>query len=83
VNSPKQTLKDEISALSFAAVETNLYLDGHPNDKDALRYYKDTVRALSEKTAAYEKEYGPLLAASSTGEKEFLWSTTPWPWQEV
>ncbi len=82
MNREKEALRDEISALSFAAVETNLYLDGHPGDKDALRYFKDTVRALEEKTAAYEKQYGPLFAKSSLGETKFLWSTTPWPWQE-
>ena len=82
MNRERNTELDALSALSFAALETNLYLDGHPNDEGALRYFRDTVRALNEKTAAYEKQNGPLFATSDGNENQFLWATTPWPWQE-
>ncbi len=74
-------LYEEIAALSFCAVEANLYLDGHPNDREALLYLTETVKKLNEKRALYEQKYGPLTAENSSG-KQFLWSTTPWPWQE-
>ena len=37
MNSRKNNM---LHALSFALVETVLYLDGHPNDRRALEYYE-------------------------------------------
>ena len=49
-----------LQALSFALVETALYLDGHPNDKKAIGYY-DKIK--NEYKTALEK-YEMQLAES-------------------
>ena len=53
--------KDRLHALSFALVETALYLDGHPKDKRALEYYEKV-----------SKEYKAELKAGVMAKKEKL-----------
>ena len=38
--SAKEKLLSEIRALSFALVETNLYLDSYPENAEALAYFR-------------------------------------------
>ena len=79
----KEKLLTEIRALSFALVETNLYLDSYPNDKEALAYFRrvrDELRALTD---SYEKTYGPLTVMGTKATDGWDWVSTPWPWEEV
>ena len=77
----KEKLMAEIRALSFALVETNLYLDVYPEEAEALAYFRRVRDELAKKTAAYEKAYGPLTAMGATAEGKWDWVTTPWPWE--
>ena len=79
--SDKNRLLAEIRALSFALVETNLYLDSYPENSDALAYFRKVRRELAEKTAAYEAAYGPLTVMGALAEGSWDWITTPWPWE--
>ena len=69
-----------IQQYSFALVECNLFLDSHPNNRDALEYFEEVKRMLAEYTEAYEENYGPLTVFGSD-EKSFDWVNTPWPWE--
>lgn len=80
-HSDKARLLAEIRALSFALVETNLYLDSYPEDREALAYFRKLRRELAEKTAAYEAAYGPLTVMGATAEGSWDWVRTPWPWE--
>ena len=80
-NKTQEELLRDITRLSFAALETNLYLDTHPTNKKALSYFKKTKDALNILTKEYETAYGPLTANGCENEKEWLWSTQKWPWQ--
>jgi len=73
-------LKDKLKAVSFALYETVLYLDGHPDDKDALDYYNKLIDELEEVTEQYEKKYGPLTIWGNEGDR-WSWVNTPWPWE--
>lgn len=77
----KEMLMKEIAKLSFAALETNLYLDGHPENKEGIKYFDNMSKELKGKIEEYEREYGPLTAMGSKNDKEWLWSTQKWPWQ--
>lgn len=79
--SDKNRLLAEIRALSFALVETNLYLDSYPENSDALAYFRKVRRELAEKTAAYEAAYGPLTVMGALAEGSWDWVSTPWPWE--
>lgn len=71
-----------IMAEEFTAIDLNLYLDTHPEDRKALADYYETVRKLEELKAQYEMRYGPLTAVGRTP-SEYLWHWVdePWPWE--
>ncbi len=77
----KEKLMSEIRALSFALVETNLYLDSYPEDKEALAYFRRVREELAMKTEAYERAYGPLTVMGTNAAKSWEWVETPWPWE--
>ena len=77
----KEKLLADIRALSFALVEVNLFLDSHPEDSEALAYFRrvrDELRAL---TAAYENAHGPLTVMGATAKGSWDWVAAPWPWE--
>ena len=76
----KEKLLAEIRALSFALVETNLYLDSYPENAEALAYFGRLQEELQQKTEAYEKAYGPLTVMGANTKKGWEWVATPWPW---
>ena len=69
----------KIMALSFAINDLNLYLDLHPDNKEALDLFKKYVEEKRECTKEYTKTYGPLTVTKVTGSK-FNWIDSPWPW---
>lgn len=79
-NISKKELMMMIQQYSFALVECNLFLDSHPNNREALEYFEKVKRMLAECTEAYEENYGPLTVFGSSGEP-WQWVSTPWPWE--
>lgn len=69
----------EIMKVSFALIETALYLDTHPDDQIALGLHNDYSKRYSEIVNMYEMRYTPL---SYTGSSKDYWSyvNSPWPW---
>ena len=49
-----------IDRVSFAVVEMNLYLDTHPEDEDALAFFREKVELRKEALKQYAEQYGPL-----------------------
>ena len=49
----KDELMRKIQALSFAKVESELYLDTHPDSEMALNYYRDILSKLDEAMTEY------------------------------
>ena len=76
----KEELMREIQALSFAKVETELYLDTHPDNLTALEYYKDTISKLDEVMEKYQNKFGPIFAESAAN-NGWIWVKQKWPWQ--
>ena len=50
-----------IDQVSFAVVEMNLYLDTHPEDEDALAFFREKVELRKEALKQYAEQYGPLM----------------------
>ncbi len=72
----------EIQELEFTAIDLNLYLDTHPDDKQALDLYNSVVPQLRQRIEAYEKIYGPLFNyGMSTSQHPWQWINSPWPWE--
>lgn len=72
----------KIQAVSFSAIDLNLYLDTHPCDQEALGHYNALCEQLACLKAAYEQIYGPLMSfGESPSPYPWRWVQEPWPWQ--
>jgi spore coat protein JB len=76
----REELMKRIHALSFAMTEAQLFLDTHPECRDALTYFRDTRDQLDTLMTEYQNKYGPLFADMTVGDK-WNWVDGPWPWQ--
>lgn len=76
----RDELMDKIHALSFAMTEAQLFLDTHPDCRDALMYFKKSREELDTAMTEYQNKYGPLFADMTLGDK-WTWVDGPWPWQ--
>lgn len=73
----------ELSRMSFAAHEINLYLDLNPNDISMIRLFNDYRKKSNELMKEYESKYGPLnIMSDSLEQTPFTWEKSPWPWED-
>jgi len=81
----RSRLMQEIGILCFVTVELGLYLDTHPDDREAMRYFHYYTALKNEKSDLYNQKFGPLTLSdvkdSKDCENEFLWTVQPWPWE--
>lgn len=77
----RDLLLKQLSALDFMAVDLHLYLDTHPNDRNALVMYNNVVTQADVLRQNYERQYGPLFSYRSIGGYPWNWINNPWPWQ--
>ena len=75
----KSELMTKIQKLAFAKVEAELFLDTHPECRQALEYFKEVVKNLKEATEEYSAKYGPITSAGVEGDK-WTWADGAWPW---
>lgn len=82
VDCERTKLLRKIQELCFAVHESELYLDTHPNDKDAAVYRSGVMAEVEKLTKEYENKFGPLTvrAAEMCG-GEWNWLSDPWPWE--
>ena len=64
-----------IDQVSFAVVEMNLYLDTHPEDEDALAFFREKVELRKEALKQYAEQYDPLTidTANDRMSRSFEW----------
>ena len=72
-----------VDQVSFAVVEMNLYLDTHPEDEDALAFFREKVELRKEALKQYAEQYDPLTidTANDRMSRSFEWVMQPWPWE--
>ncbi|WP_105619954.1 spore coat protein CotJB [Vallitalea okinawensis] len=78
----REHLMRQIQELGFACLDLNLYLDTHPDCKEALIYYNRLCCQLDKATKMYEMHFGPLTNfGHSTSTYPWQWEEGPWPWE--
>ncbi len=70
----------ELMALDFIAHDLSLYMDTHPNDREAFVMYQEMLRLAKEGKKEYERRYGPLCKDSLLNAESYTWLENPWPW---
>ena len=71
----------ELMAIQFAAHDLSLYLDTHPEDKEAFATYKELLALYKEGEKRYVKMYGPIMKTDLAGADSYTWLDGPWPWE--
>lgn len=70
-----------IEELCFACLDMNLYLDAHPDDKNATNTYNKLCSQLGQARISYEKKYGPINNFGySPIQYPNKWVDDAWPW---
>lgn len=78
----KNQLLKRLTVLDFIAVDLQLYLDTHPDDKEAIDKYNSVIKEADMLRMKYEELIGPLYSFRSSNMGDtFKWIETPWPWQ--
>lgn len=78
----RESLMRKIQMYAFTAHECTLYLDCHPNNRQALKKHESAVKSMREAVAQYEGLYGPLTADAAGG-NDWSWVKGQWPWQNM
>ncbi|MDD6161048.1 MAG: spore coat protein CotJB [Oscillospiraceae bacterium] len=71
----------ELQALQFVLTELGLYLDTHPDDKEAFSLFQQYARMATEGKRRYEAAHGPLTQKSAADFDRYVWLDSPWPWE--
>ena len=75
------TAKTELQAAGFALQELALYLDTHPDDKEALELYRMYQKLYHKGMMEYSDDCGPLNHKTPVDHKTYTWLDDPWPWE--
>ena len=79
----QKKLLDYINAVSFALVDTTLYLDTHPEDEEAMAFFREKLKMRRKALETYARYFGPLTidTANDNMSRSFEWVQQPWPWE--
>lgn len=79
----QEKLLHDIRVLDFVVIEMSLYLDTHPNDRNAMEYFNHYNRMSNQAKKEYSAKFGPLtLALTDISNCDgWEWATLPMPWE--
>lgn len=81
-NSRVNLLKN-VQEASFMTDEARLYLDTHPNDDDAKKYFDRANDARKKAMQTFEQYYGAILSDNIDAATDgWTWVEQPFPWDE-
>lgn len=90
-------LMQQVYETGFAVTEAALYLDTHPCDAEAIRYFEMARGSYKTAVKDYTSRFGPLnyrtvrfvetendgcgCQDDGYGQECFNWVKEPWPWE--
>lgn len=77
----KETGMKKVQELCFALVELGLYLDSHPDCREALKAYKELNGRYEDAKKDYEEKFGPIAPGGGGNVDYWDWVATPFPWE--
>lgn len=80
----KERMRRRVNALAFAVHELVLFLDTHPENRQAMTLLEEYRRRHAEAVADYESKYGRLIVTVSDAmpSDSWQWLDDPWPWEQ-
>jgi spore coat protein JB len=77
----REMMLKNVQVKQFSAFDAHLFLNTHPDNKNALAYYRKQQAAARQATMEYEAKYGPLTAGMQSNNEYWDWVDGPWPWE--
>ena len=81
VKQVQMTPLGELQALDFCITDLSLYLDTHPEDREALALLRAYQKAHQEKLDMFVRRYGPMTQHNVSDSDSYDWINDPWPWE--
>lgn len=80
----REKLLMHINEVSFAVNDIHLYLDTHPEDPEALAFFRRNIADRKEALKEYARHFGPLTidTADDNASESWEWIEQPFPWEE-
>lgn len=77
----REKLMKVITQASFAMDDARLFLDTHPNCKEAMEYFENAKKVRKKAWKMYTENFGPLSMYESDGDDCWEWNKGPMPWK--
>ena len=77
----KQKLMEAVYTNGFALDEARLFLDTHPDSRQALEFYRQKAELYRQAMELYEARFGPLRPENGAMGDQWGWGKGPWPWE--
>lgn len=71
----------KIKKYDFTLKELNLYLDTHPNCRNALAMFRKYKELYEKAVEEYTTKYGPINPTQVNSTERWTWTDDPWPWE--
>ena len=79
----RNELMHRINVISFAVDDVALFLNTHPDDCRAQKYFEEWNEQRQQALREYAENYGPLTLDSACSDADcWSWINDPWPWQK-
>lgn len=75
------TPKTNMQVLSFSLQELAIYLDTHPDDREALELYRRYQQMYQEAMQKYSEKCAPMTHMNPVDHNTYTWMSDPWPWE--
>ncbi|MGN0436623.1 MAG: spore coat protein CotJB [Wujia sp.] len=80
-NMCKSELFELINQISFMVDDIALYLNTHPDCKEAIEAYNHFKEIRHEAIKDYTENFGPISKYNVNADNYWCWVNQPWPWE--
>jgi spore coat protein JB len=76
-----EQMLNDIGVIGFVLTDLSLYLDTHPDDRNALEYFNHYAGLKKRMVKDFSQKYYPLVMEYSDCNNEWRWGMAPMPWE--
>ena len=80
-NNDQQRMLNDIGIVDFILVDLMLFLDTHPDNKEAMEYFNHYARIKNKMVRDFSMMYYPLTKDHAESDTEWRWGYSPLPWE--
>ncbi len=80
-NNNEQCMLNDIGIVDFTLVELTLFLDTHPDCKEAMEYFNHYAKIKNKMMKEFSMIHYPLTKDLAESTTEWKWGSAPLPWE--